>query len=1309
MPFQFDAEFYLAQNPDVAAAIDAGSVESAEWHYVNYGAAEGRDPNAVFDTSAYLAANPDVADAVEKGIIDPLTHFLQYGAAEGRAPNAEYQAIAEGFDEQAYLDANPDVAAAVDNGSLATGYQHWVLYGEYEEARAPATYNDGTAVTEITQPIIGNATELTTDVDTLTGTAGSDTFSGVASALSSARTLNAGDSIDGGDGNDTLNVTLDSGFGGFSGDGGVQNVETVAVSNDGSIARTFNATGVDGVQQYSLNGNVNLAGLSAADVSVALADKAKGTTDIKFTADAVKGASDSLGLQLDNVGTADDPATDASEREAVAVTANGIESLSVAAEGTNVVDLSGIAAADLTASGTGSLDVDKVGTKLAGVDAAAVEGDVALNLTNADQVKSVTTGAGDDTVTADTGSLAANAMIDGGDGDNTLALAGSGATQYQLANIQTLALGDVSGGLTVSARDVSGLERVALGDSFSGNAVLAKLGNQDLTLALSGDNANGATLTSSHGGVSVVDVSASADADADNPESHDANLVLTRSQAVDLNVGENTAYKGEITAGAATSAVVNVARGAGSSAVDLQARNLIDLSVTSAADLDVDGALGRLESLNVETDGNFDAFDVDFSAIHSVELSGDGFVALDVLGSRTQSDYGITVDASELKKGLLIGPHVKGAQALDAGINTQGTDITVRASDVQNFVDLGTLDADNGAQVSGDVTVDLANIAGSIWLNHIYGNNVTIDVSDALGPVEYSGILRAADTLVLDGAELTTNVATVAATGESLDATLNGGIAVDRFTVNAIAATRELALQGDLGVGSDVVTVDVSDYADNAEIAFDASFQGSDNRLVFAFDNTDTLVLKDGSSIAGVETLEVQNGTLDISALSRADFAEVGNVVIASGIAMRADQFAGLSSIEANSSSARVTVSIDSAEQAEQVKAALATIQTDAGAHALNLGIEVAQSVVDQAGSVLDDIATRVGNGGGFVARQTEQAGGGSPVEIAGAVPLAEALAADGASFADGVTLADVAYWDPTTETPIAFTAGTTSLDVGSKTLLLRDGADISGLALSNVAGLRIEDAATVTLTPTQYTQFTSLNAGVSGTPGHETVVFSDGGAVDLSDSGVPYNYVEEYRLSDAGNVFTGPDGGFIITGGAGADTITTGTGNQTVTGNGGDDIIDLVPQDSGSDTLVYTIGEDGDDTILGFRAATADGNPALDAEEDVLRITSESDAAHLAEEISTISFIENGGYTGYSGGIADNTVDVQIAFYDGGSITFADFIAAGSDLSGFSSQGSFSGGNGDKVIDSDETVVLTGITGSELSAAFGDSLAFSG
>jgi hypothetical protein len=37
----------------------------------------------LFDTAWYLAANPDVAAAG----VDPLQHYIDYGAAEGRDPN----------------------------------------------------------------------------------------------------------------------------------------------------------------------------------------------------------------------------------------------------------------------------------------------------------------------------------------------------------------------------------------------------------------------------------------------------------------------------------------------------------------------------------------------------------------------------------------------------------------------------------------------------------------------------------------------------------------------------------------------------------------------------------------------------------------------------------------------------------------------------------------------------------------------------------------------------------------------------------------------------------------------------------------------------------------------------------------------------------------------------------------------------------------------------------------------------------------------------------------------------------------------
>lgn len=150
MSLQFNTAYYLTENPDVAAALDAGLIESAKWHFDNFGASEGRNPNATFNTAYYLEANPDVAEAFEAGIINPFDHFLQYGASENRAPNAVLEVVAANFDEADYLAANEDVAAAVESGVFASGYQHWVMYGQFEETRDEATYNGGTPVSSAT-------------------------------------------------------------------------------------------------------------------------------------------------------------------------------------------------------------------------------------------------------------------------------------------------------------------------------------------------------------------------------------------------------------------------------------------------------------------------------------------------------------------------------------------------------------------------------------------------------------------------------------------------------------------------------------------------------------------------------------------------------------------------------------------------------------------------------------------------------------------------------------------------------------------------------------------------------------------------------------------------------------------------------------------------------------------------------------------------------------------------------------------------------------------------------------------------------
>lgn len=66
----FDADFYLAANPDVAAA----GMDPLD-HYVHHGAAEGRDPGPAFSNRGYRAGMPSLGETE-----DPLTHFLTSGA-----------------------------------------------------------------------------------------------------------------------------------------------------------------------------------------------------------------------------------------------------------------------------------------------------------------------------------------------------------------------------------------------------------------------------------------------------------------------------------------------------------------------------------------------------------------------------------------------------------------------------------------------------------------------------------------------------------------------------------------------------------------------------------------------------------------------------------------------------------------------------------------------------------------------------------------------------------------------------------------------------------------------------------------------------------------------------------------------------------------------------------------------------------------------------------------------------------------------------------------------------------------------------
>lgn len=133
--------WYLATNSDVAAAVDRGQFDSGYEHYARFGKAEGRgafpagrvpDIDLMFDASSYLSANPDLRGTPWS--LRPYEHFLLYGFSEGRDPNLF-------FDVDWYLDRNPDVAAGIRQGLIGSAIEHYSRYG-WREGRDPSAAFD---------------------------------------------------------------------------------------------------------------------------------------------------------------------------------------------------------------------------------------------------------------------------------------------------------------------------------------------------------------------------------------------------------------------------------------------------------------------------------------------------------------------------------------------------------------------------------------------------------------------------------------------------------------------------------------------------------------------------------------------------------------------------------------------------------------------------------------------------------------------------------------------------------------------------------------------------------------------------------------------------------------------------------------------------------------------------------------------------------------------------------------------------------------------------------------------------------------
>jgi hypothetical protein len=335
---------------------------------------------------------------------------------------------------------------------------------------------------------------LTTGVDLRTAGSGDDTYTSV--NTSTSQTLNAGDNINGGAGNDTLNITSTSAL--AAGTGVTSSgFETVSITATGG-AFSLDATQMTGITAITNSGStgadVTVTGLTGK-VAVNLTG-ANANTTVTHAAAAVVGTADALALTLNGANTT----------TSGTLTANGFETINVNAAGATGSSSTALTIADdslqtLAVTGAGASAIVATFSGAAGtIVATATGGDGAETLTvtpGASGLMSVSTGAGNDRVNIS--SIAATHTINGGDGTDTLStsVAISTTTGANISNFETVR---IAGGVTVALPSTNTVATLTIADAGGGTLTnLAASGTVNLTTG------GAATVTNTTGWTGTTD------------------------------------------------------------------------------------------------------------------------------------------------------------------------------------------------------------------------------------------------------------------------------------------------------------------------------------------------------------------------------------------------------------------------------------------------------------------------------------------------------------------------------------------------------------------------------------------------------------------------------------------------------------------------------------------------------------------------------------------------------------------------------------------------------------------------------------
>lgn len=709
---------------------------------------------------------------------------------------------------------------------------------------------------------------LTTGVDTLTGTAGNDTFT---ADNTGTDTTSTADALNGGAGTDTLNVFSDGAAGAMPALTSVevlnvydQNADLTLTATAQSSLTTVNLIRGDGDMALAVGDNVTKVSLT----DVAIKD-AGANNGMKITAGATATA---LTVGLSNVSvtdTADEDVTVAGTKlVTVTVDATGTKSTieDLVVTGATTVNLN--AAVDFTAglvntaadatlniSGAGKVTVGQLDNDVDVVDASGNTGGVILTVAANNADAKITLGAGKDKVTTDDDGFASTDKfaVNAGEGEDTLVVADDADVSTtdeagRYTNFEVIER-NINANLDMSVFGATTtITKASLGDGGLTKMQAALAQNITVTADNAGSTFSLATATGTADVMSVTTANATATSSADL-------TTVTVDGFETLNIAINSGDK-VIAATATDLTQVSFTSAADLKTITVTGTNAVNLDANAnAAKVTLIDASAITGGADIATGGQTGALTVKGSAVKDVitlgSVGADGSIALVDAGAgddKIATTMAIAAAATSIVGG-------DGADTLSFS-DTATTTNSVTVSD-NTFRNINVEQIDFSAAIAGDLSWTLGGFADALATKNggvlkisakalalgaaddditidasvlSAGNSVNIDIKDTGADVASDVALTGSDgndTIKFEEATAASDVITTITAGKGNDtvtvvttADHDGKIVVDAGdgddTIDVSSATSDAAVTANLitgGKGNDTIKLDTEGAA----------------------------------------------------------------------------------------------------------------------------------------------------------------------------------------------------------------------------------------------------------------------------------------------------------------------------------------------------------------------------------------------------------------------------------------------------------------------------------------------------------------